>query len=238
MLVAVQRRAKGGQERIPLSVRYDPHEKTHGPPLPHLFGRRVGARQEVLSFHYIRTILRATAKAAELTEDGEPVAFTPHDFRRLFTTDMVGAGLPLHIAAALLGHLDLDTTRSYTAVFEDEIIRHHQQFIERRRALRESSEYRDPDPSEWAEFERHFVTRRVELGDCFRPYGTPCVHQHACIRCPFLRLDPAQAPRLEAIEANTRDRLTEAHQRQWLGEVGALEESLRHIVKKKAQLAK
>lgn len=22
--------------------------------------------------------------------------------------------------------------------------------------------------------------RRVELGDCFRPYGMPCVHEHAC----------------------------------------------------------
>ncbi|WP_435875396.1 carboxymuconolactone decarboxylase family protein [Nonomuraea dietziae] len=41
----------------------------------------------------------------------------------------MGAGLPLHIAAALLGHLDLDTTCGYTAVFPDDVIRHHQQFI-------------------------------------------------------------------------------------------------------------
>jgi hypothetical protein len=59
---------------------------------------------------------------------------------------------------------------------------------------------------------------------------------HACIRCPFLRLDPAQTPRLDTIEANTRDRLTEARGHQWLGEIAALEESLRHIREKRSQL--
>jgi hypothetical protein len=132
------------------------------------------------------------AKAAELTDNGEPIHFTPHDFRRLFTTDVVGAGLPLHIAAALLGHIDLDTTRGYTAVFQDELITRHPQFITRRRSLRDSGEYRDVNPDEWAEFEKHFQLRRVALGDCFRPYGIPCVHEHACIRCPHLRLHPVQ----------------------------------------------
>ena len=50
------------------------------------------------------------------------------------------SGLPLHIAAALLGHIDLDTTRGYTAVFPADVIRHHQEFIARRRALRQSDE--------------------------------------------------------------------------------------------------
>ena len=40
-------------------------------------------------------------------------------------------------------------------------------------------EYRDVAPDEWADFEKHFQLSRVELGDCFRPYGTPCVHEHA-----------------------------------------------------------
>lgn len=141
-----------------------------------------------------------------------------------------------HIAAALLGHLDLNTTSGYTAVFPEDVIRHHQQIIERRRQLRDAEEYREVTPQEWAEFERHFQLRRVALGDCFRPYGTPCVHEHACIRCPFLRLDPAQVPRLDTIEANTHARLAEARQHRWLGEVDALEESLRHIAAKRTQL--
>ncbi|WP_256362380.1 hypothetical protein [Streptomyces sp. TRM70350] len=43
----------------------------------------------------------------------------------------------------------------------------------------------------------------------------------------------AQVPRLLEIEANTRQRLEEAHRMLWLGEVAALRESPRHIAEKK-----
>jgi integrase len=236
VLLAVVRRVRGDEERIPLSIRYDPHDRIHGAALPHLFSRPVGARHEVLSNHYVRTILNATAHAAGLTDNGQPIRFTPHDFRRLFTTEPVGAGLPIHIAATLLGHLNLDTTRGYTAVFPEQVIAAHHKMVEHRRGLRDSSEYRTVTSEEWSDFEQHFQLRKVALGDCMRPYGTPCVHEHSCTRCPFLWLDPTQAPRLDTIEANTKDRLTEARGHQWLGEVAALEESLRHIREKRSQL--
>ncbi|SDM61144.1 hypothetical protein [Nonomuraea jiangxiensis] len=51
--------------------------------------------------------------------------------------------------------------------------------VARPRALDQAADYRDPTPAEWAEFEQHFQLRRVALGDCFRPYGTPYVHEHA-----------------------------------------------------------
>ena len=121
--------------------------------------------------------------------------FTPHDFRRLFTTELVSTGLPLHIAASLLGHLNLDTTRGYTAVFPEEVVAAHQHFIERRRTTRPFAELRPASSEEWAEFENHhFLLRKVALGDCHRPYGTPCVHEHACTRCRFLRVDPPSCP--------------------------------------------
>jgi integrase len=123
-------------------VRYDPHEKTHGLQLPHLFARRRGTRHEVISMFAVRTLLGATADWAGLTDNGEPVRFTPHDFRRLFTTELVGAGLPLHIAASLLGHLSLDTTRGYTAVFPEHLVAAHEALVENRRKLRHSAEQR------------------------------------------------------------------------------------------------
>ena len=52
---------------------------------------------------------------------------------------------------------------------------------------------------------------------------------------PFLRIDPAQLPRLDQIEASAVSRLAEARERQWLGEVSALEDCLRHIRSRKAQ---
>lgn len=51
----------------------------------------------------------------------------------------------------------------------------------------------------------------------------------------MLRLDLNQVPRLLDIEQNTQDRLDEARDQQWLGEMTALQESLRHIGLKKQQ---
>jgi integrase len=235
VLLAVQRRVKSGTEEVPLSVRYDPHEKLHGEPLPHLFGHRVGTREEVLSPSYVRTVLNATAAWAGLCDAGEPVHFTPHDFRRLFTTELVGSGLPLHIVASLLGHLSLDTTRGYTAVFPEQVIAAHQAFVERRRELRPAFELRPATDEEWAEFEQHFLLRKVALGDCHRPYGTPCVHEHACTRCRFLRVDPAQIGRIDEMTTNAEARLAEARDQVWLGEVAALEESLTHLRRRRAE---
>ena len=57
-------------------------------------------------------------------------------------------------------------------------------------------------------------------------YGTPCQHEHACIRCPMLRPDPNQLGRLVEIIENLNARLAEARDRGWLGEVEGLEASL------------
>ena len=35
-------------------------------------------------------------------------------------------------------------------------------------------------------------------------------HEHACIRCPMLRVDPQQLHRLQAITENLTERITEA----------------------------
>ena len=43
---------------------------------------------------------------------------------------------------------------------------------------------------------------------------------------PLLRVDPAQKPRLEEIHANLLDRLAEAREQGWLGEVAAIETTL------------
>jgi hypothetical protein len=42
-----------------------------------------------------------------------------------------------------------------------------------------ADEYRPPTDAEWTEFEDHFDKRKVELGTCGRPYGTPCQHEFA-----------------------------------------------------------
>ncbi|WP_240512554.1 tyrosine-type recombinase/integrase [Streptomyces griseoruber] len=220
------RHANGGT--IPLTSQYDPHERAFGPILPHLFQRRTrGHRNEVMCHTTVQNLLDATLARTGLRDAaGEPLKFTPHDFRRMFATEAVTGGLPVHIAARLLGHEDLSTTQAYLAVFQEDLIRSYRSFLDQRRSLRPTAEYRDPTDDEWREFQQHFALRKLELGICGRPYGTPCKHEHACIRCPMLRVDPAQRARLIEIIRSLTERIAEAKLNGWLGEEEGLRVSL------------
>jgi site-specific recombinase XerD len=237
VLAAIVARVRGPLPCVPMLARYDPHERVMSAPLPFLFQRKRGGHRTLISGPGAKDVLvRAAARAGLRDVDGQPLRFTPHDFRRLFATDAVNGGLPIHIAAKLLGHLDLNTTRGYVAVYPEQVVRHYQAHLARRRASRPSEEYRAPTEEEWAEFAKHFRRRRMALGDCYRPYGTACPHEHACVRCPMLRMDPAQLPRLLQIEQNTRELLTEAREHGWDGEAAGLEDTLVHIAEKKTQV--
>ena len=144
-------------------------------------------------------------------------------------------GMPPHIAQLLLGHRDINTTMGYKAVYPEEAINGHRAFIARRRELRPSEEYRTPTDEEWEEFLGHFERRRVALGDCGRAYGTSCIHEHSCVRCPLLRVSPDQRPRLAGIRDNLIARIDEARREGWIGEAEGLKVSLAAANAKLAQ---
>lgn len=224
---------------IPAISRWDPYERLASPALPFLFQRTAsrGYRSAVISHPMIKKMITdAVSRAGIQDTTGQPLRLTPHDFRRFFATEAVNSGLPIHIAARLLGHHSLTTTQSYLAVFQDDLVRTYRAFLEQRRATRPEAEYREPTDEEWREFQQHFEHRKLELGDCGRPYGTPCKHEHACIRCPVLRVDPRQRPRLLEITHNLTDRIAEARMNGWLGEVEGLQVSLEAAKTKLAQL--
>jgi integrase len=237
VLAMVVARARGHQPAIPLVERYDHYERLTSAPLPYLFQRSPNGIPMVIGHQGARDAITRAATRAGLREvDGRPLRLVPHDFRRLFATEAVNGGLPIHIAAKLLGHLDLNTTKGYVAVYPEQVVRHFQAHLVRRRAIRPSQEYREPTTQEWDGFEQHFRRRRMALGDCYRPYGTDCPHEHACVRCPMLRMDPAQLPRLLQIEHDTHRLLTEAQQQGWEGEAAGLQDTLAHIADKQAQV--
>jgi hypothetical protein len=227
VLAAVITRVSAGRGTVPLVSRYESSQRIHSPPLPFLFQRPWGLRQQALTYIRVKLVIDQTMAATDLrTSDGRPMTITPHDFRRIFATEAVASGLPIHIAAKLLGHESINTTQGYVAVYEQDVVDHHRAFIARRRTLRPSEEYREPTDAEWDGFLSHFEKRKVELGVCGRAYATPCIHEHACIRCPMLRPDPHQLSRLLEIRENLGARLAEARQRGWLGEVEGLELSI------------
>lgn len=84
--------------------------------------------------------------------------------------------------------------------------------------------------------QRNFELRKVSLGTCGRAFSTPCIHEHACVRCSLLRPDPAQRARIEEIRDNLIARIHEAEREGWLGEVEGLQTSLAATTDKLAQI--
>nr|WP_232546306.1 site-specific integrase [Streptomyces antimycoticus] len=237
VLSAIVSRVRDSSGRIPLVASYDLGEKVWNSPMPLLFQWWVNGENRALSVNTIRRCLAETLESAELTDNtGQPLKYQPHDFRRIFITDAILSGLPPHIAQIIAGHHSINTTMRYNAVYPMAAIEAHRAFIARRRTLRPSEEYRVPTDEEWDSFLGHFERRKLSLGVCGRAYGSDCIHEHACVRCTMLRVDPTERPRLEEIRDNLIARIAEAEREGWLGEVDGLNVSLAAAEEKLAQL--
>lgn len=234
----ILKRARCPDGTIPLTRRWDPAERLYSEYLPHLWVDRAIKNPGVMCRAAVGDGFIRLARDLDLRVGGEPVHFVPHDFRRLFATEALSVGLPPHIVQVLMGHQSLATTQSYTAIYPADVIRHHRTLITTRRQQRPSDEYREPTTEEWADFEAHFVQRKLSLGSCGRAYGTDCHHEHACLRCALLRPDPDQIDRLRTIIDNLTDRIEEAKAAGWLGEVDGLTVSLAGARQKLQQMEK
>lgn len=238
VLSAVVCRVRGPDGTIPLVSARDSHERVWLPPSPLLFQRRTRAEYRSLGGRFVADLLDEALAHTGLTDSaaGDPLHFAPHDFRRMFITDAVLNGLPPHIAQVIAGHRDIGVTMGYKAVYPDEAITAHLAFIARRRALRPTEEYRLPTEEEWQQFLGHFERRKVSIGTCGRAFATPCIHEHACVRCALLWPDPNQRARLVEIRDNLKARIAEAQREGWLGEVEGLQVSLAGAQDKLAQI--
>ncbi|MGB8941888.1 MAG: site-specific integrase [Streptomyces sp.] len=238
VLSAVVSRVRRPDGRVPAIPSYDMHERVWNEPLPLLFQYEVGNEHRPFAVNFIRRALNETLAATGLTDSwGNLLLFQPHDFRRIFITDAILNGLPPHIAQVIAGHKTITTTMGYAAIYPADAIEAHRSFIARRRALRPTEEYRAVTPEEWQEFLGHFERRKLALGDCGRAYGTDCVHEHACVRCPVLIVQDEDQYRLVEIRDNLQERILEAEREGWLGEVEGLSVSLTAAEEKIAQLA-
>jgi hypothetical protein len=236
VIATIIRRLTRDRSAVPLATRYDRHEHVTSEPQPFLFQRTIGQRTEVITPSALRTMLiRLSKTLVEQHPQLAKIRFTPHDFRRLFATDLANNGLPIHIGAALLGHLDVQTFHGYVTVFQEDVIRHYQAHLANRRAARPAADYRPVTDQEWTEFEEHFDKRKVELGQCGRPYAAPCEHEHACIRCPMLHVDPKMLGRLDELHTDLLARRAHAEAQGWLGELEGIDLTMRFLADKSAE---
>ena len=206
-----------------------PRKRDHGPQCEGAFA---------LSHSPLRTSRRNETSATAAVPPSFPVKWSRFAAQSFVVFLTIPAGhrssLPPPVQARALLACYLFRFVSWP-LYDQDVIDHHRAFIARRRSVRPSGEYREPTDSEWDEFLGHFAARKIELGTCGRAYGSGCQHEHACIRCPMLRPDPGQQIRLEEIIANLHERLGEAHEHGWLGEVNGLKTSLAAAQQKHAQ---
>ncbi|MFC8263777.1 hypothetical protein ACFUNF_40820 [Streptomyces sp. NPDC057291] len=84
---------------IPLVASFDAAERLWNPPMPLLFQWDSAGRRWPVSPANIRKGLNESLAATGLVdENGKPLRFQPHDFRRIFVTDAIANGMPPHIA--------------------------------------------------------------------------------------------------------------------------------------------
>lgn len=237
VLSTIVSRVRAADGTIPLVASYDPSERIWNPPMPLLFQHRHAGQPHRIAFGPIRHYLRdAVTQAGIVDAQGEPLVFQPHDFRRIFVTDVILNGLPPHIAQVIVGHKSINTTMGYNTVYPTAVIESHRAFIARRRGTRPSEEYRTPTEQEWDDFLGGFERRKLSLGTCGRAFGTDCAHEHACVRCSMLRPDPQDRARLVEIAENLEARIAEAEHEGWGGEIEGLQVSLAGARDKLAQL--
>ncbi|MGH3738189.1 MAG: tyrosine-type recombinase/integrase [Micromonosporaceae bacterium] len=109
---------------------YDSHERVWNPPMPLLFQRRFGIEHRAIPAATLREWINKALDGTGVTDaTGQPLRFTPHDFRRLFITDAILHGMPPHIAQLVAGHRDINTTMGCKAVYPNEVINGHRAFI-------------------------------------------------------------------------------------------------------------
>ena len=208
VLAEIIHRVRNGRQALPLVAAYDPYERTWGAPMPYLFQRQRGPEHHVLSRAVIRRYLNDLLAASGLTDAVEqPAGVHPP---RL--SEALRDRRPPLWAAAAHRREDPRPCRSrhdhgLRRGYPEDVVSHHRAFIARRRAQRPGEEYRDLTPEEWDQFLHHFELRKVALGVCTRDFGTPCAHEHSCVRCPQLRPDPGQEPRLLEIRDNLQARI-------------------------------
>ena len=159
-------------------------------------------------------------------QPGEPLRFTPHDFRRIFATEAVTGGLPVHIAARLLGH----TSTCHHTVIPRRLPGRPDPHLPRlprpRRADRPAEEYREPTDEEWREFQQHFQPASWNSATAHAPTAPPASTNTPACAAPCSGSRPATPPARSRSSSNLTDRIAEARTNGWLGEVQGLQVSL------------
>lgn len=141
-----------------------------------------------------------------------------HRFRHTAATNLINAGVPLHVVMRYLGHLSPDMTLHYAATsaqtMEEEFLRYKKVTRDGRSAAIENSDLYD-----LIQLDRR-ADRILPNGWCMLPPKQVCDKGNACLSCSKFVTDATHAPQLKAQLADT-EKLIETRQAAFTARYGS-----------------
>jgi integrase len=194
-----------------------PAARTQRPPYLFVAPARHRRGQRPYPAHSLHTRLRRLAAAVQIRDStGRIVQLQrTHRLRHTKATELINAGVPLHVVQRYLGHRSPEMTLVYAATLQQT---HEREFLRLAKVGRDGRPL-DIDPADLyqiAQLDRR-TDRVLPNGLCLLPPTKQCDKGNACARCEHFATDRSHLPdhrdQLAATKALIDTRKTQHHQR-------------------------
>jgi integrase len=157
---------------------------------PVLFPRRLAnpdGRHPVTAAAYYDHLKKWLAACRVHDEQGQPVWFTPHQWRHTYATRLINQEVPLEVVRRLLDHSSHQMTSHY-ARLHDSTVRQHweraRKVNHRGEVLTAVGEDSPLADAAWMKQNLSRATMTLPNGFCGLPLQKKCPHANACLDCP------------------------------------------------------
>lgn len=163
----------------------------------------------------IRSSLRALSRrAAAKNHEGLPLDVSPHDCRRLFASEHLNNGTPLHVVQALLGHERLDTVMIYAKLYPRTLVEEYRRHVRGvYQAMHGPESLRAPTAEEWTRLSESCDLRDMGTHLCALPAGEYCPKGLVCLGCVHAQPKKSALPLFEKMHASHARELKRAEAR-------------------------
>ncbi len=157
---------------------------------PFLFPRptkNIDGTLPLLSSTYRLALYRWLRSCDIRDEHGEPVHFTPHQWRHTLGTALINKDVPQEVVRRILDHESPQMTAHYARLHDTTVRRHWEQA--RKVNINGAEVTLDPagplGDAAWAKQRLGRATQALPNGYCGLPVQKTCPHANACLTCPM-----------------------------------------------------
>lgn len=157
-------------------------KKMYGEDCKYVFAE--GKNYGYKSANYRQSTHKVTVKFKPVTDNGEPLRFIPHTFRRTYASKLANSGVDADTIRALLGQKSLDVQmKHYVTIHSETMSKQLEPLLKQDEALIKNLGRIDMNmimtPDNYSDF--------IPLPNGACACGTDCPHQNTCYTCPFYK---------------------------------------------------